>query len=148
MIECFNFSKRRTIRKYKDEDICLEEISQLLETASRASTTGNMQLYSVVVTKDEKQKDILSPLHFNQPMIKNAPIVLTFCVDYNRFSKWCEYSNAKPAYNNFQSFISAALDTTIIAQQFCTIAESKGYGICYIGTTTYNANGIIKVLNS
>ena len=147
MIECFNFSKRRTIRKYKDEDICLEEISQLLETASRASTTGNMQLYSVVVTKDEKQKDILSPLHFNQPMIKNAPIVLSFCVDYNRFSKWCEYSNAKPAYNNFQSFISAALDTTIIAQQFCTIAESKGYGICYIGTTTYNANGIIKVLN-
>lgn len=146
-MENFNFSNRRTIRKYTDEEISLEKIYEMLETASRASTTGNMQLYSVVVTKDKESKDLLSPLHFNQPMIKNAPIVLTFCVDYNRFTKWCEYSDAVPGYNNFHSFISAALDTTIIAQQFCSIAESEGLGICYIGTTTYNANGIIDLLN-
>mgnify|MGYP003298149697 CR=1 FL=1 len=103
----------------------------MLEIASHASTTGNMQLYSVVVTRDKERKDLLSPLHFNQPMIKNAPIVLTFCVDYNRFSKWCEYSNAIPGYNNFHSFISAALDTTILAQQFCSIAENEGFGICF-----------------
>ena len=146
-MENFNFSNRRTIRKYTDEDISLEKIYEMLEIASHASTTGNMQLYSVVVTKDKESKDLLSPLHFNQPMIKNAPIVLTFCVDYNRFTKWCEYSDAVPGYNNFHSFISAALDTTIIAQQFCSIAESEGLGICYIGTTTYNANGIIDLLN-
>ncbi|MBQ7819559.1 MAG: nitroreductase family protein [Bacteroidales bacterium] len=143
----FDFSTRRTIRSYSDKDIPSDLLNSMLEVASRASTTGNMQLYSVVVTRDCQRKELLSPLHFNQPMIKNAPVVLTFCVDYNRFSKWCECSNAKPGYNNFHSFISAALDTTIFAQQFCAIAESKGLGICYIGTTTYNAKGIIDVLN-
>lgn len=143
----FNFSNRRTIRKYSDKNIPYEKILEMLETASHASTTGNMQLYSVVITQDKEQKELLSPLHFNQPMIKGAPVVMTFCVDYNRFSKWCEYSDATPGYDNFHSFISAALDTVIIAQQFCSVAESEGLGICYIGTTTYNANGIIDLLN-
>lgn len=143
----FNFSNRRTIRKYRDKNIPYEKILEMLETASHASTTGNMQLYSVVITQDKEQKELLSPLHFNQPMIKGAPVVMTFCVDYNRFSKWCEYSDATPGYDNFHSFISAALDTVIIAQQFCSVAESEGLGICYIGTTTYNANGIIDLLN-
>lgn len=147
MIKKFTFSDRRTIRKYTKEDISIEKINEMLKIASHASTTGNMQLYSVVVTKDSNRKELLSPLHFNQPMIKNAPAVLTFCVDYNRFSKWCECSDAVPGYDNFHSFISAALDTTIIAQQFCAVAESEGYGICYIGTTTYNARGIIDLLN-
>ena len=143
----FNFSNRRTIRKYSDKNIHYGKILEMLETASHASTTGNMQLYSVVITQDKEQKELLSPLHFNQPMIKGAPVVMTFCVDYNRFTKWCEYSDAVPGYDNFHSFISAALDTTIIAQQFCSVAESEGFGICYIGTTTYNANGIIDLLN-
>ena len=146
-MKCFNFSDRRSIRKYSNKVISIEEINEMLEIASRASTTGNMQLYSVVITKDDKRKELLSPLHFNQPMIKTSQAVLTFCVDYNRFSKWCNYSEATPGYNNFHSFISAALDTSIIAQQFCAIAESRGMGICYIGTTTYNAAGIIDLLN-
>ncbi len=146
-MKCFNFSDRRSIRKYSNKVISIEEINEMLEIASRASTTGNMQLYSVVITKDDKHKELLSPLHFNQPMIKTSQAVLTFCVDYNRFSKWCNYSEATPGYNNFHSFISAALDTSIIAQQFCAIAESRGMGICYIGTTTYNAAGIIDLLN-
>ncbi len=145
-MEKFNFSNRRTIRKYSDKEISDEKLYEMLETASHASTTGNMQLYSVIISKDKEEKELLSPLHFNQPMIKGAPVVLTFCVDFNRFTKWCEYSDAIPAYDNFHSFISAALDTTIVAQQFCSIAESEGMGICYIGTTTYNANGIIDLL--
>ena len=147
MVEKFNFSNRRTIRKYSKKDIATEKLYEMLELASHASTTGNMQLYSVIITRDKTQKELLSPLHFNQPMIKGAPVVLTFCVDYNRFSKWCEYSDAIPGYDNFHSFISAALDTVIIAQQFCSIAEREGMGICYIGTTTYNANGIIDLFN-
>ena len=52
MIE--SIKTRRTIRKYSDKDVPQELISSLLETASRAATMGNMQLYSVVVTRDDK----------------------------------------------------------------------------------------------
>ena len=140
-------NKHRTIRKYTDKQIEPKLLTQLLESACRASNTGNMQAYSIVVTTDSSIKDLLSPAHFNQPMLNNAPVVLTFCADFNRFSKWCELRNAEPGYDNFQSFTAAAIDALIVAQTFCIAAESEGLGICYLGTTTYNAQEIITALH-
>ena len=136
----------RTVRKYTLEKISPDLLNQLLESACRASNTGNMQAYSVVVTTDEVLKKQLAPAHFNQPMVVQAPAILTFCADFNRFSTWCEQRQAEPGYDNFQSFISAAIDAIIVAQTFCIAAESVGLGICYLGTTTYNAQEIIKAL--
>jgi len=73
--------------------------------------------------------------------------VLTFCADFNRFSKWCEQRNAKPGYANIQALTYSAIDTVILAQAFCDAAEAKGLGICYLGTTTYNAEQISEVLS-
>jgi nitroreductase len=138
---------RKSIRKYTSDPIDDRLLSELLEVACRASTTGNMQLYSIVVTRDEQMKTELSPLHFNQPMIKQAPVVLTFCADYNRYAKWCEQRNTDPGCDNFQAFVTAAIDALLVAQTFCVAAESKGLGICYIGTTTYTAKAICQTLD-
>ena len=75
MLECMK--NRRSIRKYTDQDIPESLLNELLEVATRASNTGNMQLYSVVVTRDPANKEKLAPAHFNQPMITGAPVVLT-----------------------------------------------------------------------
>ncbi|MBR6750056.1 MAG: nitroreductase family protein [Bacteroidaceae bacterium] len=138
---------RRTIRKYNDTPIGDELLSELLEVAFRAPTTGGMQLYSVVVTRDNEMKQKLAPTHFNQPTVTSAPVVLTFCADYNRFVKWCEASDAQPGYDNFASFTTAMIDTLLVAQQFNTAAELRGLGCCYLGTTTYNAPQIAEILN-
>jgi len=121
-------------------------LEQLLETACKASNTGNMQAYSIVVTTDTELKRQLAPTHFNQRMVTQAPVVLTFCADFNRFTKWCQQRNADPGYDNFQSFMATAIDALIAAQTFCIAAESVGLGICYLGTTTYNAGEIIDIL--
>ena len=121
-------------------------MNRLLQTAAQASNTGNMQAYSVVVTTDNEIKQQLSPAHFNQPMITQAPAVLTFCADFNRFSQWCKQRNADPGYDNLQSFMATAIDAMIFAQTFAVAAEREGLGICYLGTTTYNAAEIIDVL--
>jgi len=139
-------NQHRTIRKYTEQPIKFELLNQLLEASCRTSNTGNMQAYSIIVTTDNKLKEQLSPAHFNQPMIKQAPVVLTFCADFNRFTKWCNQRNAEPGYDNFQSFMATAIDALIAAQTFCIAAESEGLGICYLGTTTYNAREIIDVL--
>jgi nitroreductase len=144
MLDLLN--QHRTIRKYTDQKIAPELLTKLLETACRASNTGNMQAYSIVVTTDHELKKQLSPAHFNQPMIIQAPVVLTFCADFNRFTKWCELREAIPGFDNFQSFMAAAIDAIIAAQTFCIAAESVGLGICYLGTTTYNAREIIDTL--
>jgi len=139
-------NQRRTIRKYSNQPIIVEVMNRLLQTAAQASNTGNMQAYSVVVTTDNEIKQQLSPAHFNQPMITQAPAVLTFCADFNRFSQWCKQRNADPGYDNLQSFMATAIDAMIFAQTFAVAAEREGLGICYLGTTTYNAAEIIDVL--
>jgi len=138
--------KRRTIRKYTSEPVDDKLLNELLVMGCRTSTTGNMQVYSIIITTDTQVKNDLAPLHFNQKMITEAPAVLTFCADFNRFNKWCLLRKAEPGYDNFLSFITAAIDALLVAQTFCIAAESKGLGICYLGTTTYNAHKIIKVL--
>lgn len=141
-----NLNDRRTIRKYSDREVSEELLNNLLKAACRVSTTGNMQVYSVVVTRDAEGKKRLAPAHFNQPTVTGASVVLTFCADFNRFVKWCELNRAEPGYDNFQSFMTAAIDALLAAQQFCTAAEEAGLGICYLGTTTYNADRIIEIL--
>ncbi len=139
--------ERRSIRKYSDRPVSEELINELLSVAMRASNTGNMQLYSVVVTRDEENKKKLSPAHFNQPMITEAPVVLTFCADANRFVKWAEQRNAHAGFDNLQTFMTSTIDAMLFAEAFAEAAEEKGLGICYLGTTTYNADKIIDILN-
>ncbi len=138
---------RRTIRKYTSEDIEEDLLNDLLNAACRTSTTGNMQVYSVIITRDPGKKQELAPLHFNQSMVTEAPVVLTFCADFNRFNRWCRLRKADPGYDNFLSFFTAAIDALLVAQTLCIAAEARGLGICYLGTTTYMAHEIIKVLN-
>lgn len=142
-----SIKNRRTIRKYKEQDIPEELLNGLLEESFRASTMGNMQLYSVVVTRSREMKEKLAPAHFNQPMVTSAPVVLTFCADFNRFSKWCLQRKAEPGYDNPLSFLNAMSDTLLVTQNFCTLAEDNGLGICYLGTTIYNPDPIIELLN-
>lgn len=141
-----SMKQRRTIRKYQQKDIPADLLNDLLETACRASTVGNMQTYSVIITRDAARKAKLAPAHFNQPMVQKAPVVLTFCIDLRRFSKWCKQRNAEPGYNNLEWFVTGSVDTLLMAQTFCVAAEEKGLGICYLGTTTYNPQMIINAL--
>lgn len=136
----------KTIRKYNEQEISDETLNDILYSGTRASTTGNMQVYSIVLTRDNEMKEKLAPCHFNQPMVKQAPVVLTFCADFNRFNKWCQYRKAEPGYDNFLSFFTAAIDALLVAQNVCIAAENKGIGICYLGTTTYMAESIIDIL--
>jgi nitroreductase len=137
---------RRTIRKYSSKAVSDDLLNELLDAGCRSSTTGNMQVYSIIVTRDKAKKRELSPLHFNQKMVLEAPILLTFCADFNRFNKWCRLRYAEPGYDNFLSFLTAAIDALLVAQTICIAAEARGLGICYLGTTTYMAHKIIEVL--
>ena len=118
----------------------------LLEKAERTPTMGNLQLYSVVITRNEEKKAQLAPAHFNQPMVMGAPVVLTFCADFRRTTLWAENRKATPGYGNFLSFLNAATDALLYCQTFCNLAEEEGLGTCFLGTTIYNPKTIIEVL--
>lgn len=137
---------RRSIRKYTSQDVSDELLTHLLTEAERTQTMGNLQLYSVVLTRSTEIKARLAPAHFNQPMLTNAPVVLTFCADFHRVTKWCEARDAEPGYNNTLSFANAMTDALLYCQTFCNLAEAEGLGLCFLGTTIYNPHQIIDVL--
>lgn len=140
------FTNRVSIRTYANKDIPTKLIEEIIEKAMRAPTCGNMQLYSVIITKEDGKKEKLANLHFNQPAATSCKVILTICADFNLFTRWCELSNATPGYDNFHSFIMAFTDAVIFAQQIVTVAESEGLGTCYLGTVNYTANEISQLL--
>ncbi|MFO7977823.1 MAG: NADPH-dependent oxidoreductase [Bacteroidales bacterium] len=137
----------RTIRNYKSDPISKEVLDQILAAGIQTSTTGNMQVYSVIVTQDQEKRNALCKLHFGQKMVEQAPVLLTFCADFNRFNKWCRQRDAEPGYDNFLSFYTASIDALLAAQNVAVAAESFGLGICYLGTTTYQADKLVEFFN-
>jgi nitroreductase len=122
----------RSIRKYQDKPIDDQLLSQILEAGVRASNTGNMQAYSIIVTRDPEIRKQLWEVHFKQNMVLQAPVHITFVADLNRFNKWCEMNDTEPGYDNFLWFYNATIDAVLASQNVCLAAEENGLGICYL----------------
>ena len=130
-----------SVREYTDQKVDETVLNQILKAACSGSTMGNMQLFSIIVTEDDEMKRKMAPFHFNQPMATQAPLILTFCADFRRFNRYCEFRDAETeAYSNLQSYHWAVTDALIAAQNACVAAESLGLGFCWLGTITYNAD--------
>lgn len=142
-----NINTRRSIRKYSSREVPKQLLDRLLAEAERTQTMGNMQLYSVVATRDEEIKRQLAPAHFNQPMVTQAPVVLTFCADTRRATLWAQQRDANPGYGNMLSFVNAATDALLFCQTFCNLAEEEGLGCCFLGTTVYCPQMIVDTLH-
>ncbi len=137
---------RATVRKYTAQPVGEELLDTLLEQASHTQTMGNLQLYSVVVTTDQSMKERLAPAHFSQPMLTEAPVVLTFCADFRRTTDWALCRQGHPGYGNLLSYQNATTDALLFCQRFCDLAEAQGLGLCFLGTTVYNPQLIIDTL--
>lgn len=142
-----NLLTRRSIRRYADRDVDEQLLQRLFSEASRTQTMGNLQLYSVVVTRSPEMKQKLAPAHFNQPMVTQAPVVLTILADFNRTSTWARCRQAEPGYDNFLSFLNAATDALLFTQTLCNLMDEEGLGYCYLGTTLYQPQQIIDLLH-
>lgn len=134
----------RTIRRYKPTPIAPELLENILEAGVRASNTGNMQMYSIVITQQEPLRSRLSELHFGQG--GTAPLFLTICADVNRYHHWCRLNGCDEPYGNLLWLLNGTVDASLVAQNICVAAESKGLGFCFLGTVLYNTKSIADLL--
>lgn len=124
-----------------------ELLESILDAGIRASSSGNMQAYSIIVTKDKELKRKLYTAHMEQSMVVDAPVLLTFCADFNRMRKWLSLHDAPVHFDNFMSFMIGAIDAALAAQNCALAAENEGLGICYMGSTLANCDQIGELLN-
>ena len=126
--------QHRSIRKYKPDPVPDKLLTKILAAGIRASSSGNMQTYSIIVTRDLELRKRLYEPHMEQSMVLDAPILLTFCADFNRMRHWLRISDAPDNFDNFMSFMVAAIDAVLVSQNVALAAESKGLGVVSLGT--------------
>ncbi|OHB76582.1 MAG: NADPH-dependent oxidoreductase [Planctomycetes bacterium RBG_16_59_8] len=136
----------RSIRTYKSDAVPDDAFRHIVESALRSSSSGNMQTFSIIATRDAERRKKLCELHFDQGMVLEAPLLLTFCADWNRMNRWCRNRDAEPGFDNFLCYMVAAGDAFIASQNSALAAESLGLGICYMGTTLCNTRKIAEFL--
>jgi len=147
MIDIFEVLENHTsIRKYKDKSVSQEILDKVLSAGLRASSSGNMQTWSVIITSDYEIRKRLFKAHFEQEMLLEAPLLFTFCCDFHRMRRWIKLRNAKDNFDNLMSFMIGAIDATLAAQNIALAAEAQGLGICYMGTTLASCDTIAKIL--
>ena len=138
----------RSIRKFQDKPIDPALVDRVLvEALQGSSSSGNLNMVSVIKTTDPARKQHLCALHFNQPMVLQAPLVLTFCADSHRTRQWLAQRDARLGFADFISWHVAGYDAIILAQTTALALESHGLGICYMGTTLHAMEQIADYLD-
>lgn len=137
----------RSIRRFRDRPVEAALIDRVLEEALHgSSSSGNLNMVSVIRSGDAARRARLAELHFGQPMVLQAPWVLTFCADSFRTREWLALRDARLGFADFISWHVAAFDATILAQTAALALESHGLGICYMGTTLHSMRAIADEL--
>lgn len=137
----------RSIRSYRSDPLPEGLIDRLLEDALHGtSSSGNLNMISVVKTQDTARKAHLCTLHGGQPMVLQAPLLLTICADSFRTREWLALRGARPGFADFLSWHVAGYDAMILAQTVALACESRGLGICYMGTTLHTMGEIAELL--
>ena len=136
----------RSIRRYKPTPVPDDLLDTILAAGIRASSSGNMQAYSIIVTRDRALREQLYVPHMEQNMVLDAPVLLTFCADFHRMRQWLRLSDAPDNFDNFMSFMIAAIDAVLVSQNVALAAEAHGLGICYMGSTLANCDQIGAIL--
>ena len=136
----------RSIRKYKTDPVPEQLLQEIIQAGIRTSSSGNMQTYSIIVSRDQQLRERLLEPHMGQKMVVGAPVFMTFCADFHRMRRWLKLKEAADNFDNFFSFLIGAIDAVLVSQTVALAAESRGLGLCYLGSTLANADLIGEIL--
>lgn len=128
-----NLFERKSVRIFEDRPISPEDRLTILQAACQAPTAGNQQLYTILEITEPVLKKRLSVTCDNQPFIADAPLVLLFCADCQKWYDAYRYAGCTPRHPSAGDLMLAVEDSSLAAQNAVTAAWSLGIGSCYIG---------------
>lgn len=135
-----------SVRKYTDEPISDETLHELVKAAQAAASSHFVQAYSIIDVTDREKREKLGELSRNPVQYNGAARALVFCADLKRLEYAVRKHGKEMVKDTTENFIVAVVDTALAAQNFVVAAESKGYGICYIGGVRNNPEKISELL--
>lgn len=138
--------KHYSVRAYQPDPVPRELVEQIVAAGQRASTSSNLQLFSVVAVTDPTKRHQLADVCGNQQHIRDAPVFMAWCADLSRLSRVCARQGYTQVYEYVENFLVAAVDVAILMQTATLAAESLGLGMCYIGAIRNQPQDVIDLL--
>jgi FMN reductase (NADPH) len=135
-----------SVRAYKPDPLPAATIETIVAAAQRASTSSNLQAYSVIAVTDAARRAQLAELCGKQMFIAQAPLFLAWCADLARLDRVCALRGYTQSTEYVENFLISAIDVGITAQNAALAAESLGLGICYVGSIRNNPREVIQLL--
>ena len=135
-----------SVRHYKPDPLPVETVETILAAGQRASTSSNLQAYSVIAVTETAMRERLAKLCGEQKHIQEAPVFLAFCADLARLERVCHLRGYTQVIGYVENFLVAAVDAAILAQNTALAAESLGLGICFINSIRNNLPQVIDLL--
>ncbi|UFJ42615.1 oxygen-insensitive NADPH nitroreductase [Brevibacillus humidisoli] len=138
--------QHRSIRRFKPDQIPPDQVDLILRSAQSASTSSNVQAYSIIGVTDPAMKKELAILVGNQPYVEQCPLFLVWCADLLRLRHSCEREQVEMVHGTMENFIVATVDVALAAQNAAIAAESLGLGIVYIGGIRNHPREVSRLL--
>ena len=140
-------SSHTSIRKYKNTKLSKEEVFELISVAQHAASSHFVQAYSVIWVTDNQLKKKLGELSKNPQQMETAGAVFVCCVDFERLRIAGQLNDTLIVTDSAENVMVGTIDIALFAQNLAIAAESKGYGICYIGGVRNSPTEISELLN-
>jgi nitroreductase len=129
----------RSIRGFLPDGLPPGTLETLVASAQSASTSSNLQTWSVVAVTDPAKKAALAKIANNQKHIEQCPLYLVWLADVSRNTRLgVEEGVTLETIPHFESFLVAAIDAALAAQNATVAAESLGLSMVYIGAMRNN----------
>lgn len=140
--------QHRSVRRFLDAPVTDAELEAIVLAAQRASTSSNLQAWSVIAVRDPERKAELSRLMGDQPYVEHAPVFLVWVADLARDAEVIRAHGAEPETLGYiENTLLCSLDIGIAAQNALLAAESLGLGGVFVGSLRNAPEAVSALLN-
>lgn len=137
----------RSVRAFLPRRLPEATLEMLVAAAQSASTSSNLQAWSVLAVEEPAHKSRLAELAGQQDFIRQAPLFLAFLADHARLGRvGAARGTQLEGLDYTESYIIAALDAAFAAQNLMVAAESLGLGCVYVGALRNHPEEIAQEL--
>lgn len=137
----------RSIRGYRSDPLPAGTLETLIAAAQSAATSSNMQTWSVIAVGDPQKRKSLAQIANKQKHIEQCPLFLVFLADLSRLDRMAAAEGIVfQGLPYAETFLVAAIDAALAAQNAVIAAESLGLATVYIGALRNDAEAVAKVL--
>jgi nitroreductase len=122
------------VRGYRPDPVPETVMAAAVAAAQSAATSSNLQTWSVVTVTEPARKARLAALSAQQRHIEEAPLLMVWLADLSRLRRLGRrVERPTEGLDYFETFLTAAIDAALAAQNAAVALEAMGWGTCYIG---------------